>query len=407
MRSLNVLISAYACRPNLGSEPGVGWQTALQLSQTHYVWVITRPNNRPGIEAELTANPNPNLQIVYVQAPGSRLGLRSRQQLHYYLWQIAAYQTAQRLHQQHHFDIAHHVTYVKYWSPSFISLLPIPFVWGPVGGGESAPDVFIPEFSLRGKLSEFLRNIARWLSEHGPFVCLTARRAALMLATTAETAQRLKVISSAPVSVYSQLGLTPAELSMLAQLPQSAHPTHFLSIGRMLHWKGFHLSLAAFAQANLPKTVEYWLIGDGPERNRLQSLAQSLNIQDRVKFMSEMTREKVLHQLSDAIALVHPSLHDSGGFVCLEAMAAGLPVLCLDLGGPALQVTDQTGIKIVASTPTQTVTELAQAMSTLATQPTLRASLGQAGQQRAQDFNWTKRGAYFSQLYHQLTTISK
>ena len=50
--------------------------------------------------------------------------------------------------------------------------------------------------------------------------------------------------------------------------------------------------------------------------------------------------------------LIHPSLHDSGGWVCLEAMAAGRPVICLDLGGPGLQVTEKTGIKVKASTPT-------------------------------------------------------
>lgn len=406
MQSLNVLISAYACRPNMGSEPGVGWQTAVQLSQTHRVWVLTRTNNRPSIEAELSVNPHPNLQVVYSQLPVCWLGLRPRQQIHYYLWQIAAYQMARRLHQQHHFDIAHHVTYVKYWSPSFISLLPIPFIWGPVGGGESAPKAFVTEFSLQGQRFEALRNAARWLAERSLFVRLTAHRAAITLATTPETAQRLKEIKAEPVSIYSQLGLTPDELSMLGQCPQPVNPTHFLSIGRMLHWKGFHLSLSAFAQADLPHTVEYWLIGNGPERPRLKALAQALDIQDRVRFISEMARDQVLHQLGSAIALVHPSLHDSGGFVCLEAMAAGLPVLCLDLGGPALQITDQTGIKIAANTPSQTITELAQAMSLLATNAALRVRLGQAGKQRAQLFDSTKRSAYFTQLYHQIATVS-
>jgi hypothetical protein len=79
-------------------------------------------------------------------------------------------------------------TFVKYSTPSFLSLLPVPFIWGPVGGGESAPKDFWQGFSLRGKVYETLRNLARWLGEHDGFVQLTAQRCVLALATTKATA---------------------------------------------------------------------------------------------------------------------------------------------------------------------------------------------------------------------------
>ena len=50
---MKILLSAYACEPNKGSEPGVGWHWALELGYLgHDVWVLTRANNRPAIEAE-------------------------------------------------------------------------------------------------------------------------------------------------------------------------------------------------------------------------------------------------------------------------------------------------------------------------------------------------------------------
>lgn len=405
MKRLNVLLSAYACRPHMGSEPGIGWQTAQQLSQTHRVWILTRADNSLSIEAELSKHPNPNLQVAYCELPGKWLGLRSGQQLHYYLWQVLAYRVASQLHQQNNFDVAQHITYVKYWSPSLISLLPVPFVWGPVGGGESAPLAFIKGFSSRGQLSEVLRSTARWLAERGPLVKLTAKRAQVALATTTETAERLQSVGAKSVSVCSCLGLSHSELATLAVRPQSNSSQRFLSIGRLLHWKGFHLSLQAFAEAALPETAEYWIIGSGPEQKRLQALAKQLKIEHRVNFLSEMPRQEVLRQLKSAIALIHPSLHDSGGFVCLEAMAAGIPVLCLDLGGPALQVTDQTGIKVAATTPQETVLELAKSITQLATQPELCQKLGQLGQKRAREqFSWERKGQYFSSIYHQLTS---
>ena len=98
-----------------------------------------------------------------------------------------------------------------------------------------------------------------------------------------------------------------------------------------MHWKGFHLGLRAFACANLPD-AEYWILGDGAELNQLQILADNLGIAQRVKFWGKLSREETLNKLRDCHVLVHPSLHDSGGWVCLEAMAAGRPVICLDLG---------------------------------------------------------------------------
>jgi len=100
---------------------------------------------------------------------------------------------------------------------------------------------------------------------------------------------------------------------------------------------------------------------------------------------------------------VHPSLHDSGGWVCLEAMAAGKPVICLELGGPREQVTNETGFRISAQDPARVIRDAARAMVTLAADPALRASMGQAGKRRVTtEYAWERKGALLSTLYHAL-----
>ena len=74
--------------------------------------------------------------------------------------------------------------------------------------------------------------------------------------------------------------------------------------------------------------------------------------------------------------LVHPSLHDSGGVVCVEALAAGRPVVCLDLGGPACLVTEEAGIRVRADAPAQSIQDLSAALARLAADPGLRARMG-------------------------------
>lgn len=404
MKRLNVLVSAYACRPGEGSEPGVGWNLIRELVKHHNVWVITRANNRPATEAELEKNPIPGLHFVYCDLPHWLQQLNQGQrlvQLHYYLWQIVAYFTARKLHQDVGFDLVHHVTYVRYSSPSFLSLLPIPFIWGPVGGGESAPKAFWKDFSFRGKIYEIVRGLAHRLGEYDPFTRLTARRSILARATTKDTAERLRKMGARNVEVFSESGLSEVEIARLAQcpIPKDA-PVRFIGIARLLHWKGFHLGLRAFARADLPQNAEYWILGDGPEREWLQALTEELGITSQVKFWGRLPREEALEKLSECLALVHPSLHDSGGWVCLEAMAAGRPVVCLDLGGPAVQVTEETGFRISAHTPEQAVDALAEAMVRLAKDSEVRSQMGQAGQKRVRElYSWEIKGQFLAQLY--------
>ena len=101
--------------------------------------------------------------------------------------------------------------------------------------------------------------------------------------------------------------------------------------------------------------------------------------------------------------LVHPSLHESGGLVCVEAMATGRPVICLDLGGPAVQVTAETGFKIPAHTPEQAIEDLNQAMTCLAKDADVWLRLSQGAQARVKaQFSWKAKGLDLNRTYENI-----
>lgn len=407
---LRVLLSAYACGPSEGSEPGIGWNIALEMARRHDVWLLTRANNRSGIEAAVERE-RVDIHPVYYDLPhwaawwkrGGR-GIR----LYYYLWQIGAYFVARRLNRTVKFDLVNHVTFGRYWAPSFVALLPVPFIWGPIGGGEAAPRAFLAGLGTSGKVYELVRTLAKRVGELDPFVRLTARRSRIALATTGETAERLRHLRCRRVEVLGAMGMSD---EAAAELQRAAHPRRrgprFVSSGRLLGWKGFHLGIEAFAAAGLPD-AELWIIGDGPERTRLEALSSELGVAGQVRFLGALPRAAALAAMAECQALVHPSLHDSGGWVCVEAMLLELPVLCVDLGGPATLVTRETGFVASAESPGSAVRELREAMRQLAHSPELGWRMGELGRERAlAECRWSSKGDRLDAFYRDVAVPSE
>ena len=328
-RRLKELVSAYACGPDRVSEPSVGWNAVRQIAADHDVWVLTSHESREQATAQAATLPG-SPQFVFLDWPQwmeSVKRTRAGFEIQQYLWQLMAYRAARALHKRVAFDVVHHVTLCRYWMPSFLPFLGVPFVWGPVGGGESAPRSFWRGLGSSGAFLEAARECARFVGEHDPMLNIVARRTSLGIATTGETGSRMKRLRVPRIEVMTQVSLTQAEIDALASFPApSGSVVRFLSIGRLVAWKGFHLGLNAFARMT-DRTAEYWIVGDGPEGPALHALADRLGIASRVRFLGTLTRPQVDAALGDCAVLVHPSLHDSGGAVCAEAMAAGRPVI--------------------------------------------------------------------------------
>jgi glycosyltransferase involved in cell wall biosynthesis len=126
-------------------------------------------------------------------------------------------------------------------------------------------------------------------------------------------------------------------------------------------------------------------------RAHLHRLAAELGVADRVHFYGWLDRGTVLEEMASADVFLFPSA-EGGGMVVLEAMAHGLPVVCLDYGGPGEMVTDSSGIRASATPPRAAAENLAQALQLLAADKHLRVRLAASAQARAEDcYLWSTR----------------
>ncbi len=410
-RELRVLILAYACEPDKGSEPGVGWNWTKQIAKRHEVWVLTRANNRESIERELEQNPMPGAHFVYLDLPyWMRFWKQGQRGIHlyYYLWQIAAFIRARRLCREVSFDLAHQVTFVCDWMPSLLSLLPIPLVWGPIGS-QQAPKPLKSEIGWRGQTQEYIRSVVRYFVQHfDPLFISTLRRSKAIIAVDHGTASRIPYAQSRKVEIIPQSGVSFSELPARQNISKQAGSMSYapseqlmvLGIGRFIYVKGFSLAIKAFAAfvQRYPQ-ARLILIGRGAEYDRLKRIVAENLIEDKVEFYDWMPRTEVLKFMQMADIFLFPS-YEGGGMVVIEAMAAGKPVVCLHAGGPGEAVTEDCGIKVEVHNIDQIVQELSDGLYTLAKRPLLRCNMGEAAKQRVWDFyEWNRKGEQIQRIY--------
>jgi glycosyltransferase involved in cell wall biosynthesis len=117
--------------------------------------------------------------------------------------------------------------------------------------------------------------------------------------------------------------------------------------------------------------------------------------------LEQATTEKLCGKLGECTALVHPSLHDSGWMGLLGSMAAGRPVLCLDLGGPAVQYRGKLALNFLPTLLSKRWGSL-EGMVSLA-KIDLRVRMGEAGRRRVSEmFDWEVKASHLAQLYEKL-----
>jgi glycosyltransferase involved in cell wall biosynthesis len=209
----------------------------------------------------------------------------------------------------------------------------------------------------------------------------------VIFARTADTKNLLSPPLRAKTYVQMELGVMPTQIG--APRPVRQAPRKLLYAGRLLYWKGVHIAVEAMAQlvANMPD-AQLTIVGNGPEEARLKTEIAQRGLGANITFVSWMPQEQFLHLYDTHDLFVFPSLHDSTGWVVLESFCKGLPVACLNLGGPKDIVTPKCGI-IVDTQGLDTsgvAARLAEELRVLLADPERLAALSVGAVARAGEF---------------------
>jgi glycosyltransferase involved in cell wall biosynthesis len=170
-------------------------------------------------------------------------------------------------------------------------------------------------------------------------------------------------------------------------------------LGRLVLWKGADMTLDVFDEVRKrTPSAELWIIGDGPERERLQRQVEALGLSRAVTFHGWVDPTECSRLLSQCDVFLYPSLRDCGGAVVLEAMALGLPVVALNWGGVGEYLAPWCGVAVEPAARPDLIADLVKAVLELT--PEKRRSLGEAAQREiAEKYTWPSKARQVLKLY--------
>jgi glycosyltransferase involved in cell wall biosynthesis len=197
-----------------------------------------------------------------------------------------------------------------------------------------------------------------------------------------------------------RLGNLSRGCELLAKLGLNDASPVLLSVGRLEVNKGFmHLvSALSRVEAELPASWCWVLVGDGPERKRIQDLLVNVGIAKRVVLTGRLSDTELHSLYSVADWFVHPTLYEGSSLVTLEAMAHGLPVIASNVGGLPDKVKDGvTGFLVPPGDENALASRLVLATTVDG------KTFGHAGYQLCEErFSWTNVVQQYVNLYEQV-----
>lgn len=399
---MKILLIGHSCSPVHGSEPGITWSWAWELAALHDVHLLAHPEHRAETERFLASHPERSLQVHWVELPGwvdpwKPFGRRRWVRLHYLIWRRKAFHEAVKLNKIYRFDLVHHIGWMTVSAPPLTWKLGVPFVWGPVGGGQKVPEGFV-RYTTGNRIDHALRVVRMRLLPFLPSLRSAVRHASLIFVTNEETQRILLRAGARHVELMIDAGVPPSAIP--PEFPE--RPVHsnltVLWASRFEPRKAFPLALEALERTSDP-SIHLHVVGDGPMEATWTALTRHMGLKDRVRFVGRRPWPEMWSIFAASDVFLFTSLNDTFGSVVAEAMSQGLPVLTLAHQGVGHFVPDEAGIKVPVTSPDKTVRALADALDFLAAHPDVRRNMGYSAWSYAQTISWTKKAQQMTRRY--------
>ena len=295
-----------------------------------------------------------------------------------------------------------HLTFGSFWMPTFLPFFKVPFIWGPLGGGDCVPKSFLKILPMKERVMQHIRYFLKGTASINPFIVYPAKRAKVILVRTQDSTKVIPKRYLSKVKVILETAMTD-DVFVDEVKQREEECVELLYTGRLISKKNVLSLIEAIKLVPEKYNIHLTIIGRGNEKSKLLSLSNKYNLANKITIIDELPREKVLEKLASSHIYLFPSLCEGGSWALMEAMAKGLPVICLDSSGMHTITTEDSAIRIKPTEPEAFVQAMADNIVKLYDDEQYRMSIGQKARDRIwSDFRWREKGLFMEKLFSEL-----
>jgi glycosyltransferase involved in cell wall biosynthesis len=421
-RRLRVLLITEAANPEWASVPLIGWSQAQALRRLTDAHVVTQIRNRDAflragmaegrdftaIDNEYVARPLYRLSSLL--RGGAGVGwttVAALSSIAYYAFEFEVWRLFGARLRAGEFDLVHRITPVSPTSQSLLaerlSKAGVPFVIGPLNGGVPWPKGFRRRQHAEKEWLAHVRQIYALM----PYYRSTRRFGTVLLVGSRHTLAQMPDWAKSKCVYLPENGVDPARFGHVRSRHASV-PLRAAFVGRLVPYKGADMLIEAAARALSDGLLTLDIVGDGPERQRLETMVDGKGLRQRVTFHGWVPHPEVQNVLTECDFLALPSVREFGGGVVLEAMALGVTPVVADYAGPSELVDDDTGIRVPFHDQASLIEGFERTIGSLIRTPQRLDVLGAAARERAlRDFTWEAKARRLVALYETLIATAK
>lgn len=414
---MRILLHAYQLSPYRGSEYSVAWNYIMEMGKEHSITVLYGANGNHMGDLDPVEDYRKLIgsrDITFVPIPCTPL-MTFLNQLNkhnifvysfyfaYHLWEKAAFRKAKQLIREQQYDLIHFLGPIGYREPGFLWKLPLPYLWGPLGGFDNDPRVFQYKMPWTGKIKNLFRSLFNtWQQKYSLSVRHAMRRSDNVLAASTSFADAIRRNYGLEACVIPENGIIDiASAEFLTSRDFTSDPFNMLWIGTIDYRKNLKVMLDALLLLPFPK--DRWnltVIGNGPLKAEMQTYAEQKGIADRIRWTGNIPRNEVLQYFRDAHCHVISSSREGNPTTIWEAMSHGVPTITFDHCGMHDTICDSCGIRVPIPREYSQLTQgLAAAIDKLYSDRALLKKLSYGAIDCAKKFTFDRRHEFFNQQY--------
>lgn len=428
---LKVLINSYTCCPNMGSEPGMGWNWITSLAKTGEVelFVISEGEYRAQVEDFLRSE---KLKVKSDEfGGGENKSLAER--IHFYWnpvpqstrdkcwnqgnwsfyplyekWQKKTAEIAREIIKRlevsgERIDILHQLNMIGFREPGYLADVSketgIPLVWGPIGGLKMFPMEYAQGWKM--KAFNLLKNsITKWQIKHSNRVFQTLKQSSVLISSIPDSYNAIRKYHGLDSIVIPETGCF---LSNIKTENKSRFYTDTLTVvwvGKFDFRKRLDIAIKSISKLkDMDIILKVYGTGNEKQIAEANELVNSLGIQNKVQFMGACPHEEVTKAMLDADIFFFTSVNEDTSTVVLEAVSNGLPVVCFDCCGMAAVIDEKVGWKVPLTNPEQSVKDFANVIMELYNNRGRLAVMSRNCSNRAEELSWDNKARRMVEVY--------